>query len=217
MDDDDKIRFHNGDTLDSIPVIRDVPQRRSIPWRTVAGVVGTAVLVGTIVGISVGMGERNRPQAATPDAPLPVTTAPVAAPSPVVPTATMTETVTATPTDPQPQPPVQQAPYVPDYTDAAMEEVVIVNTPDTGGDPSTNYCLAYLEQGATLLANAPGYMCHDFLFSTHPSLEQSVFEEVPPAECGDTPGGRLAILVFDPVSSWGGDPLYTCLLMNDGA
>lgn len=91
----------------------------------------------------------------------------------------------------------------------------MIDTPATGGDPGTNYCLLYLEYGASLRANAPGYACHDFLFSTHPSLGEGVFSEDPSVECGDTPGGRLAMLVFDPYTSWGGQPLYTCLLLND--
>lgn len=54
---EDLLRFHNGDTLDNIPVIR-LQEPRRIPWRTVASVVGIAAFVGAVFGWSFGMGKN---------------------------------------------------------------------------------------------------------------------------------------------------------------
>lgn len=127
---------------------------------------------------------------------------------------TVTTVVTATPSPteaiPSLHPTVRQAPYA----DVSAEEVYISQVPATGGDPSTDYCLAYTGGGVTLLSNAPRGMCHDFLFSTHPSDGEGVFETEPPL-CETTPGGRLAQLYFDPRTAWSEDGIYTCLLLND--
>lgn len=56
VSEEDMVRFHNGDTLESIPVIRPDPVRREIPWRTIGGVLGTALFVGSIIGLSMGIG-----------------------------------------------------------------------------------------------------------------------------------------------------------------
>jgi len=96
MNDDDLLRFHNGDTLHNIPVVRD-EEPRTFPWRTVGAVAGVAALVGSVVGLSFGLGSRHHPSqtvAAATDTPpsAAATTTPVA-PSP--PTVTATATVQA--------------------------------------------------------------------------------------------------------------------------
>lgn len=216
--DEDMLRFHNGDTLESIPVVRLEPDPPRIPWRTVAGVVGTMAFVGSLVGLSVGLGERNK-TAVSAD-PMPSVTSAesatpqVTVPPPVVPTVTATVTQTAPAPPPAEQDSyIQQAPYI----DASAETVMVSVTPSTGGDPSMDYCLTYEAEGAVLLANAPVYACQDFLFSTHPKDGAGVFEVEPPTECGDTTGGRLAQLFFEPSTAWGEGSSYTCLLANDGA
>jgi hypothetical protein len=105
MNDDDLFRFHNGDTLNNIPVIRD-EEPRSFPWRTVGAVAGVAALVGSVVGLSFGLGDRHHTSqtvAAATINPTPATT-PSTAPSPSVVTATATvqapaQTVYAAPTE----------------------------------------------------------------------------------------------------------------------
>src|SRR4051812_5739981 len=105
MNDDDLFRFHNGDTLNNIPVIRD-EEPRSFPWRTVGAVAGVAALVGSVVGLSFGLGDRHHTSqtvAAATVNPTPATT-PSTAPSPSVVTATATvqapaQTVYAAPTE----------------------------------------------------------------------------------------------------------------------
>ncbi|MFF7754355.1 hypothetical protein ACFZCP_35150 [Streptomyces sp. NPDC007971] len=99
--DDDLLRFHNGDTLHNIPVIRDDKPQPRFPWQTVGTVAGIAALVGATVGVSFGLGDRHHPAqtaaaavTATP-APTPATTTPPPAPSPPVVTATATATVQA--------------------------------------------------------------------------------------------------------------------------
>lgn len=99
MTDEDLRRFHNGDTLGSIPVIRDDEPRPSVPWKTVWGAVGTAVLVGGIVGSAFAMGSRKHhaPEAEA----VPSVSATVSVlPQPSVVTATATATVVA-PTETQ--------------------------------------------------------------------------------------------------------------------
>ncbi|MEV0209152.1 hypothetical protein AB0H97_28555 [Streptomyces sp. NPDC050788] len=106
MHDDDLLRFHNGDTLHNIPVVRDEEQR-TFPWRTVGMVAGMAALVGSAVGLSFGLGDRHHPAqtVAAPGTPPPASATTTPSPQPVV-TATatvqaptQTQTVYAAPTD----------------------------------------------------------------------------------------------------------------------
>lgn len=220
--DEDKIRFHNGDTLESIPVVRiDEPERRRIPWRTVGGVLGAALLVGGLFGLSFALGEGEpTPTAAAPDDETGPTAPVSAAPSPEpVPTVTVTRTPTPTVTVTEQASEAVPAPYV---EPVAMEYVYVISAPFTGGDPGTNYCVSYTGSSngdgalAVLQAEVPAYQCHDFLFSTHPDDQMGVFETTPP-DCSDTEGGRTAQILFDPMTGWGDGVLYTCLLANNGA
>ncbi|MBY8338423.1 hypothetical protein LXH13_04395 [Streptomyces spinosirectus] len=106
MHDDDLLRFHNGDTLHNIPVVRE-EQPRTSPWRTVGMVAGMAALVGSAVGLSFGLGDRHHPAqtvaAANTSPPASATTTPSAQPvvtaTATVQAPTRTQTVYAAPTD----------------------------------------------------------------------------------------------------------------------
>lgn len=203
VSDEDMIRFHNGDTLDSIPVVRVTPDTpaRPVMNRQLWGLaLGSALAAGAVVGLVL---------ASMDDSPAPARAAlasvtPSPGPSPSVVTATATVTARATVIAPHP------------YTEPENERVYVLTTPATGGDPGMDYCFQYNGQGADLLVNAPAYMCQDFLFSTHPDDGEGVFEDSPP-DCSDTPGARSARLQFSPQSFWGEGVMYTCLLVNDGA
>ncbi|MFE5023168.1 hypothetical protein ACFRAO_07530 [Streptomyces sp. NPDC056656] len=158
-DEDDLARFHNGDTLDNIPVVRlpapvasSVPRR---PWRTVALVLGVAC-VGVLAGVGIGAltdgPSRSAGQAAgAPRSSAPVSTA-AAAPT------TASATPWAEPSLPSAQ---MNAP--------ALEQVLAIAAPATGGDPGTSYCLTYTGSGsgeqreAVLLSDTPAYRCTDIL------------------------------------------------------
>jgi hypothetical protein len=100
---EDMIRFHNGDTLDSIPVITDDEPHRP-NWRSIGGAVGTAVLVGSLVGLSFAMGPHGGSRASssvsagasvtTVTAPSPSAQLPSPDPAPTI-TVTQQSTVTA--------------------------------------------------------------------------------------------------------------------------
>lgn len=220
---EDMIRFHNGDTLGSIPVVRADEPRRRIPWRTITLTVGCAAFVGAVVGLSFGMGSRSQPvQAETPASSPAVTADAKAVSSPPVPVVTVTaqETVTVAPSEPDYD--LNGAGAGPEMHGMEWEQIYLEREPATGGDPGVDYCLSYAGEfsggmpSAVLLANAPAYQCSDFLFSTHPSDGSGVFEEMPP-DCSATPGARTAELWPGPDSAVIGQVMYTCLLMNDGA
>lgn len=207
--DNDLVRFHNGDTLDNIPVIRDIPSR-PIPWRTVGGMLGAAIFLGGVFGASFGMGDRSHHDTADASPPTvsvtPSSNAPAPAPAVTV-TTESTETVTAVPSVEPHQP----------YAETVLEQVYVVETPVTGGDPSTDYCFTFDDSyGTVLLADALPYECQDFLFSTHPKDMTGVFESAP-VDCSATPGARSAELTFAASTDWGEGQAFTCLLHNDRA
>lgn len=198
MDEEELIRFHNGDTLHNIPVVRPEPLRSGVPWRVVGAVGGMAALVGSVIGLSFALGDRADKAASS--------VASSSAPAPVSPAPAPTVTVT--------RPAVTVAPHQL-YTAPLAEQVYVIQTPPTGGDPGTDYCFSYTELGAALLADAPSYECEDFLFSTHPADMQGVFEGSP-VDCSSTPGARSAEITFDASTYWGAGRSYTCLLANNG-
>lgn len=208
VSEEDMIKFHNGDTLDSIPVIRDISAQSSplVTNRQLWCIsLGLALVTGAVTGLVLsqhdGSPAPNRAAAVSPSAV--VTTK---APAPV-PTVTATATVTTRATVEVPR----------SYAQPSVEQVYVVRAPATGGDPGTDFCFSYDDSyGTTLLADAPAYLCRDFLFSTHPKDGLGVFEETVP-DCSATPGGRAAQINFSAQSGWGPSTLYTCLLRNDGA
>lgn len=199
-DEDDLVRFHNGDTLDNIPVIR-VPEREGArsKWGLAVVLVPAVALVAALagVGLTVLLGHPGPDKAGAPAASTaPVTSHSSASPSPSPSQAEPTVTTQA----------------------AAVEQVRIIQAPQTGGDPSTTFCLVY--NGATsgtareaiLLMNAAGYQCTDML-PYDPSGTGPFSTEAP--EC--SPPQRLAVLSFVDSSSWGDGLFFTCLARNHGA
>jgi hypothetical protein len=224
--DDEEIRFHNGDTLDSIPVVRPTvplpPGLRRLPpdpevfpsqpaprvSPLVATIIAGAAVIGALSGMVVAWAPQDDAATAqpVPSASPSVTVHVQPEPTPPAPTATVT---------------VRAEPTYTEEPDAAWESVWITVAPATGGDPTTDYCLAYDYDSvasvipATLLANAPAWQCDDYLFSTHPSDMEGVWEETPP-DCTATPGGRTVQVAFDPMTEWGGGTvLYSCLIAAD--
>ncbi|GLW51390.1 hypothetical protein Stsp02_70510 [Streptomyces sp. NBRC 14336] len=196
-------RFHNGDTLDNIPVVR-LPTRRARWWPLVAVVAGVGV-VGGLVGAGValfqgrgaqaqggpgvsaspsgsfgGNGESSSPSAAASEAPPSV----LAEPSP-----------------------------------SGPEQVRVIQTPPTGGDPGASYCLVYTgsasgpEREAILLMNAPGYQCHDLLPFDPTGLTPAFTTDAPLCEAPS----RAAVVNFAEVGGWEGELMYTCLTRHSGA
>ena len=135
MTPEDLIRFHNGDTLHNIPVVRLPPPANPHPrqaWRkvaaTVAGATLAGVLGGWVIGKTVGGAVAGRPASASSGQPAVTTTAP----SP-------TPTVTVRQAQPVPEP----APSWRREPSAGMELVHVIISPATGGDPSMDYCITY--------------------------------------------------------------------------
>ena len=219
---DESVRFHNGDTLDSIPVVRPTvplpPGLRRLPpdptvfppqapGRNLAAlgwVVAGALVVGALVGLSIASADNGAKVEASTSSEQP--TAPAAEEAPSTPSPTPSLSIW--------QAPEQVPESVPEW-----EDIEVCSTPATGGDPSTDYCFSYAydpestTMQAALLANASDYACDDYLFSTHPSDFEGVWEERPP-DCSSTPGGRTARVYFGPMTDWSDVVLYTCLLSN---
>lgn len=195
---DDLIRFHNGDTLGNIPVVRPRDRSSSPPLRTLLITVAVAALVsGSAVGWALSQGGQE-----TSAAPPPVKAAQAtrSVPPSFSPAPAPTITVWQAPSDPTPE--AEPEP---------VETIYVGDAPATGGDPSTDYCIFYTDHGsAVLLANAPDYLCDDVIFSTHPSTGSGVWEEEAP-DCSATPGARPVFFVFGESTSWYGADAYTCL------
>lgn len=221
MSDDETVRFHNGDTLDSIPVVRPTvplppglrrlppdpevfPQRPPQGLAVMGWVVAGSLVIGGLVGLSVAASDDD-PPAATPTGSAQPTVVITETPSPAP---TETVSVWKEPSrEPEPEP------------ETAWEDVMVYSAPATGGDPSTDYCFSYVYDPtsstiqAALLSNAADYECDDYLFSTHPDDFEGVWEEYPP-DCSETPGGRTARVSFMPGTDYSNTVLYTCLLGN---
>lgn len=207
--DEELARFHNGDTLDSIPVVR-LPiassRRPSLWWGAV--IVPVAVfgaLAGAAVAHFAGDGSpwadgkssavgstplRESEPEATPSASVSVWTAP---------------------------PPSSESPEA--ATQAGPEQVSVIQAPTVQGDVATSFCLVYTgswsggAREAVLLIEAPAYQCTDLL--RYAPEDGGAFSEVP-VLC-QTPA-RAAVLSFAESSGWwGGEVYFTCLTRHSGA
>lgn len=183
-DDEARARFHNGDTLDDIPIVRlpPTPQPNKRRGLLLAVTVLATAVVGALAGVGilalVDDGSANSNGRTAQGAP------------------------TASPASPSAEKPSAEAPpsSAPPITKqaAALEQVRIIQTPPTGGDPSSSYCLVYTgsssgaEHEAILLMNAPGYQCQDML-SYDPTGETSpLVTEAPDCKAPS----RAAVLSF---------------------
>ena len=212
-DEEDLVRFHNGDTLDNIPVVRlreDAAQRH--PWLKWGGLAVLAGAVGALAGFGVAsLIGGTSPQGAD--------TAAHAAP-----TAAATSTTTASPETDSATPsasiwtapsPSTEPPEI--TTQAGLEQVRVIQAPATGGDPSTSYCLVYTGsdsggvKDAILLANTPAYQCTDLL--PYDLTHGAFLTEMPECE----PQSRAAVLSFADSAGWGEAVYFTCLTRHHGA
>jgi hypothetical protein len=216
-DEADLVRFHNGDTLDNIPVVRPPeiplvrppepapPPRRF--WLTAAAVAVPVALIGALIGAVVAetAGDRGpRTDAGPPaESSAPVETAP-SSPTPRA-------SIATPPAGPSPGESLTVA------AGPQLEQIRVIQAPATGGDPSTAYCLVYTGsdssgvKDAILLANAPAYQCTDLL--PYDEYEGSFATEVPYCE----PPARSAVLSFAESSEWAGAVYFTCLTQHTGA
>lgn len=213
-DEDELTRFHNGDTLDNIPVIRlpTPPSPQGWSWRALGSVAVLAAVVSALavagalhLAASDGPGADARRPAAAPShgraaASPPTRSSPATdAPSP------------AEPERPSPSEPLAVA------AQPQLEQVRVIQAPATGGDPSTAYCLVYTgsdsagAKDAILLTNAPAYQCTDLL--PYDEYESALSTEVPVCE----PPARAAVLSFADTSEWAGTVYFTCLTQHTGA
>lgn len=219
-DDEELIRFHNGDTLDNIPVIRlpaaapPAPQ----PWSRLT-LACVAVLAAAVSGLAV-VGILHLAASGSPhtDARPPIAPSAVAssAGSPV------SSPPASSPPTSAPAPSSSASPSQSESLAVAaqpqLEQVRIIQAPATGGDPGTSYCLVYTgsESGgvkeAILLANAPAYQCTDLL-QYDPEGAGSFSEQEPSCE----PPSRAAVLTFAENSEWAGAVYFSCLTRHTSA
>jgi len=244
---DEVLAFHNGDTLENIPVVRE-PRGRRLPWRAVAAGGAVAIVVGActavILGRPAGSGHAataGAPPRATPRAAatLHVERA-VPSPSPTPSSAACLPVAFKTAGGPAGCKPKAEvcAPGAPWYvTDietvcggpAPLQAVHVVSEPATGGDPGSSYCLAWTGSSdgtgrdATLLMNAPGYRCGAYLVGANGQAVQAdgtaVFSDTPP-DCADSyPGTRMTYPAVLDFTGTGDDqpPQYVCVLADVGA
>lgn len=213
-DEDDLARFHNGDTLDNIPVVRLPAQatsskrRRHLLHAPVA-LVPVMAIVGTLAGIGVAalMDGPTEPPAAAAGAPH-RTTAAVTAP-----TATAsTQSASATPWV---EPSAPSAPM----NATGLERILVTAAPPTGGDPSTTYCLTYPDAAggerreARLLSNVLPSQCMDILVDSRAQVTNVWAPN--PITCEGS--ARPAEVTFTPETErGGGEELFTCLVRRIG-
>lgn len=206
-DKEELARFHNGDTLDNIPVIR-IPQARpngssSARWVALIACVG---VFGGLVGAGVAYFSEGRDGHTITHAPETSVSAPK----------TKGAGLPASPPS-SPSTPTQAASTLGTVTQATLEQVRIIQTPPTGGDPGSTFCLVYTgsssgtEREAILLMNAPGYQCQDLL--PYDGINSPFSTEAPNCQ----PPSREAVLSFAETGGWDEDLMYTCLTKNHGA
>ena len=169
MDDDELERFHNGDTLDDIPVIR-VPQvpppglrplspeqlKRSarLSW----GKIGALTLTGAGIGALAVAGGISLADNGNQHSPVPQV-----AKSSLSPTPSDTEA------EPSPEKPDKETGAESVSPSSGPVSVNVISSPATGGDISSSYCIKWTgsaagtERDAVLLLEAPGYQCSAFV------------------------------------------------------
>ncbi|MFG3323915.1 hypothetical protein ACGF3J_38330 [Streptomyces sp. NPDC048171] len=209
-------RFHNGDTLDGIPVVRPEPplspQQVRQPGRrprpaVIAAVTLAAAVAGGLAGLGVlalsgDDGQEQQPEAAASD-----TTPPVAVQTTLAPDAT----------EPSQAPVPEVSEPAVEQQSAALEQVRIIQTPATGGDRGSTFCLVYTgsssgpERDAILLMNAPAYQCSELL--PYDGVNSAFATETPLCEAGS----RAAVVSFAEAGGWESELMYTCLTAAVGA
>lgn len=207
-DEDDLARFHNGDTLDNIPIVK---LRSAAPMsrRRQAFLWGSAIvsfgLIGALIGVSAVRWAGDRPPAASTHAGSESTAKGQGAPRSAM-------------TMPSVTPWTEPSPSVEATKESQLEQVQVIQAPATGGDPSTTYCLVYTGSGsgstrdAILLSNVPAYQC-TYLLPYDPA-GNGAWSTVAP-DC--TPPARPAVLSFTDRTGWAGAVYFTCLTKNSGA
>ncbi|GAA1934315.1 hypothetical protein [Streptantibioticus ferralitis] len=237
--DEDLIRFHNGDTLDNIPIVQVQARRR---WKDIA--VAAAVLMvlgGCVTAIVTRSGSKMpgaAPTASVSEKPSavgslpasPSSTQPVQAAAPASPSCITVHFKAATgPVSCQPVSAIcaDGAPYfIPQIDELCggfptLQTVHLLSMPQVGGDPGANYCIAFTGSGSdtgrdgVLLMNTPHYQCSADILPD--SQGRKFFSSVP--SCQLDPGTRMvypAVLDFRTVAP-GTAPEFVCLMGNDGA
>lgn len=197
------VRFHAGNTLDNVPVPpgHRPGSGRTPGWKVAVAAVGSGVL-GALVIVGIGSLIDGGPRQ------------PVTKPG---------STASAAPDrQPSASPSSQVRPSAAAEVEAKaapLEQVRVIQTPPTGGDPGSTYCLSYTgsssgaEREAVLLMGAAGYQCDDHL-PFDPGGETSAFSTAAP-ECAS--GSRPAVLSFAETGGWEGEVMYTCLTEQRGA
>lgn len=100
---------------------------------------------------------------------------------------------------------------------APLEQVRVIQTPATGGDPGSTFCLVYTgsssgpEREAILLMNAPAYQCSELL--PYDGVNSAFTTEAPLCEAPS----RAAVVSFAETGGWENEVMYTCLTLADGA
>ncbi len=206
-------RFHYGDTLGGDPVVCPAPpqQAQEPAARPRAAVVAAVALAAAIVGGLAGLGvlalTRDDGQERQPEAAAPAATPPVAehtTPAPDVGEPSQAPT------------PEVSGPGVGQQSDA-LEQVRIIQTPATGGDPGATFCLVYTGSSsgpgrdAILLMNAPAYQCSELL--PYDGVNSAFTTEAPICETTS----RAAVVSFAEAGGWESELMYTCLTAAAGA
>lgn len=209
--DEELDRFHNGDTLDSIPIVRlPVPSSRrpSLLWW--GAVIVSVAVFGALAGAAVAHFAGDSDSSAQDDGrSSAVGSTPLRESEPEVTPSASVSVWTAPPAS-------SESPEV--AAETGPEQVSVIQAPTVQGDVATSFCLVYTgswsEGGreAVLLIEAPAYQCTDLL--RYAPEDGGAFSEVP-VVC-QTPA-RAAVLSFAESSGWGGAVYFTCLTLHSGA
>ncbi|WP_143570761.1 hypothetical protein [Streptomyces acidiscabies] len=188
---DEVLAFHNGDTLDDIPVVR-VPSPRRLPWKPVAVGGAAAIALGAFAALLLHRPDAGRvtgaeasprmtPSAQRVDSENTDTSSPGKVPSLAEKTTpTCLRVMYKTPggtasCEPKEEICTPGAPwYLADIEtlcgfSVPLQSIHVISQPATGGDPGSSYCLAWtgssdgMGKDAALLMNAAGYQCGAYL------------------------------------------------------